>query len=74
MKESRQMFRAADLAPLLGVCRSRIYQLIADGTLPAIRQGRAIRIPRAAWERWLAAQADRALAAVGSVASPGEES
>jgi excisionase family DNA binding protein len=62
MGSSKEVLRPADLVPLLGVSRSRIYQMLREGSLPAIRQGRAIRIPRSAWERWLASQADRALA------------
>jgi len=60
---SKEVLCPADLVPLLGLSRSRVYQLIAQGELPAVRQGRAIRVPRAAWERWLARQANRALAA-----------
>jgi len=57
-----QLLRPADLAPQLGVTTGRIYQLIAAGVLPAVRVGRSLRIPRAAWEAWLAKQASQALA------------
>ena len=59
---SKEVLCPADLVPLLGLSRSRVYQLIAAGVLPAVRVGRSLRIPRAAWEKWLARQADRALA------------
>jgi len=61
MKRSKQFLRPADLAPLLGLSRSRIYQMVGAGSLPAIRNGRAIWIPLAAWEVWLARTRDRAL-------------
>jgi excisionase family DNA binding protein len=59
---SVEMLKPADVAPRLGVTTGRVYQLIAAGVLPAVRVGRSLRIPRAAWERWLASQAARALA------------
>jgi excisionase family DNA binding protein len=70
MGQSRELLRASDLTALLGVSRSRVYQLIAEGAIPSVRRGRAIRIPRAAWERWLSAQTEEALA--GLRTEPGE--
>jgi excisionase family DNA binding protein len=64
MNDVKQLLRPADLAPLLGVTASRIYQLIGTGALPAVRIGGSIRVPREAWERWLAEQRDRALESV----------
>lgn len=61
MKEQQELLRPSDLAPLLGVTTSRVYQLIAARVLPAVRVGGAIRVPREAWQRWVAEQADRAL-------------
>ena len=63
MTYTRELLRPSDLAPLMGVGRGRIYQLVAAGVLPSIRRGRSILIPRAAWERWLVDQRDQALAA-----------
>ena len=53
MSGEKEMLRASDVAPMLGVTTGRVYQLIAAGILPATRIGGAIRIPRAAWEAWL---------------------
>ena len=64
MPHAREMLRPRDVAPRLGVSPRRVYQLVREGGLPAIRQGRAIRIPRAAFEQWLADCATRALSAV----------
>jgi len=61
---SIEMLRPTDIAEQLGVTTGRVYQLISEGALPAVRRGRAIRIPRAAWERWLAEQAELALSAL----------
>lgn len=63
MTVHREVLKPADVAPLLGVTTWRIYQLIAAGDIPAIRLGGALRIPRTAWEAWIAEQSDRALAA-----------
>lgn len=51
-----------DVAPELGVSESRVYQLIGAQQIPAVRRGRAVRIPRRAWERWLDEQSQSALA------------
>ena len=60
----KDLLRASDVAALVGVTTGRIYQLIAAGKLPAVRDGRMIRIPRAAWEQWLREQTERALSHV----------
>jgi excisionase family DNA binding protein len=58
------VLRPADIAAELGFSRSRVYQLIASGMLPGTRRGRSIWIPRAAWEKWLAGQAEAAMRGV----------
>ena len=60
---TRELLRPADVAPLLGVTTGRVYQLIAAGRIPALRQGRAIRIPRSAWNAWLREQSLEAVLA-----------
>lgn len=52
----KELLTPADIAPQLGVTTSRIYQLIHAGIIPTVRVAGAIRIPREAWERWLAEQ------------------
>ena len=61
MNRTRQFLRPADVAPLLGVTTSRVYQLITAKELPAIRVGGALRIPRTAWEKWLERRSQEAL-------------
>ena len=63
MGDQRELLRAADVAPLLGVTSGRVYQLIAAGVIPACRVGNAVRIPRAAWEAWLRDHSERAISA-----------
>jgi len=37
----------AQAGELLGIRRSRAYELVEDGTIPVIRYGRALRVPTA---------------------------
>jgi excisionase family DNA binding protein len=60
----RRLLRVGDVAAALGLSKSRVYQLLEDGAIPHVRIGRSVVVPREAWERWLAEQRDRALAAV----------
>jgi excisionase family DNA binding protein len=62
----KELLRPSDLATVLGVSIGRVYQLIAAGEIPATRIGRALRIPRAAWELWLDRVSDEALASLRS--------
>lgn len=50
-----------DLARLLGISVSRAYALAAEGVLPSVRVAGRIRVPRAAFDRWMAEQSERAL-------------
>jgi len=47
------LLRAEEAAQLLSLGRSTIFQMLATGELPAVRVGRAVRVPRAALERWV---------------------
>lgn len=69
MPKEIEMLRAADIAERLGVTASRVYQLIAAGTIPVVRVGGALRIPRAAWDEWLRGRSAEALASLSDVPS-----
>jgi excisionase family DNA binding protein len=57
----------------MGLSLSQCYRLVNARRLPAIRQGRALRVPREAFERWVAQSVKSALAGVRqSEAGPGE--
>ena len=47
------LLRASEVASLLGLGRSTVFALLADGELPIVRIGRSVRVPRAALERWI---------------------
>lgn len=55
-----EMLRPSDIASGLGVTTGRVYQLLKAGVIPSVRMGGSVRIPRAAWEAWLAAQSEKA--------------
>lgn len=52
---------------MLGLSLSRTYALIAQGEVPSVRVGNAIRTPRLAFERWLAVKAEAALTVADAV-------
>ena len=58
------LLRVSDVARLLGLSRSRVYELIATRELPATKIGGALRVPRAAWEAWLCEKSERAMTRV----------
>jgi excisionase family DNA binding protein len=49
-----QLLRPEDVQKILRVGRSKVYEMIAEGELPILRIGRAVRIPRRELERWIA--------------------
>lgn len=59
--ESVLMLGVPDVARLLGISTSRAYAMAAEGVFPTGRIAGRIRIPRAAFETWLADQSKRAL-------------
>lgn len=52
------LLRPAQVATVLGLSRSVIYDLMRTGELPVIHVGRAACIPRHAVEAWVAERAD----------------
>ena len=64
MGDGRVVFRVADVAGLLGVSVSRVYGLVREGRIPAVRQGKGVRIPRGAFETWLRGRDREALQAM----------
>ena len=58
----REFLAVAEIAKRLNVSVAQAYRLIARGKVPGAKVAGVIRVPRTAWERWLAEQADAALA------------
>jgi excisionase family DNA binding protein len=53
-----------EIAARIGLSEPRTYALIAEGAIPALHDGRRIRVPRTAFERWLDERAELALSNV----------
>jgi excisionase family DNA binding protein len=53
------LLRAVQVARLLGLSRAQIYAMMSDGTLPIIRIGRAVRVPKHALATWIRANTKR---------------
>lgn len=51
--ENDGFFTADDVAPMLAMKRFSVYELVRQKQIPAIRLGRRIRIPKAAFKRWM---------------------
>jgi excisionase family DNA binding protein len=47
------LLRTEEVSRLLQIGRTMTFQLIANGDLPVIRIGRAVRVPRSELERWI---------------------
>jgi excisionase family DNA binding protein len=46
----RRLLKVSDVAHELGVTCNRVYQLIKEKEIPAIKLGGMVRIPRDKWE------------------------
>ena len=49
----KMLLKPSEVAEALGIGRSLIYELIAQGQIPSVRLGRCIRVPAEALKRWL---------------------
>lgn len=52
----RILLRPTEAAELLGVGRSKVYQLLSNGEIPGIRLGNSVRVPADALRDWVADQ------------------
>ncbi len=53
-----------EAAALIGIGRTRIYDLIARGVIPSIRIGRSVRVPVDALKEWVATRKPEGAAVV----------
>ena len=52
-----RLLRPADVAALLGISRSRVFELLASGSIPSVRIGRSRRIPETSLSKLVALDA-----------------
>ena len=48
-----ELLRVEEAAKVLGVGRTKVYELIGRGEMPVVRIGRCVRIPRRALDQWI---------------------
>ncbi len=56
MDAQREFLKVPEVAKELRIARSRAYELVASGTIPAVKIGRSVRVSRRDLERWLEEQ------------------
>lgn len=61
---NKPFLRPSQVARLLGVTSTRVYQLIRGVEVPATRVGGRLCIPVDAWTRWVKEKNERALSSV----------
>jgi excisionase family DNA binding protein len=55
-----ELLKATEVARVLGIGRTRVYELMAAGELPVVRIGRFVRVPRRSLESWIEARTEGA--------------
>lgn len=58
----KDFLETQDIAERLGIAVRQVQRLARQGRIPHVRDGRKIRVPRVAWEQFVAEQADAAMA------------
>lgn len=52
--------RPVEAADLLGIGRSKVYEMVGAGVIPSVRIGASVRIPLESLRAWIARQTDDA--------------
>jgi len=55
-KLDRLLLRPGEVGEVLGLCRSKAYELIACGTIPSIRIGKSVRVSAETLRKWVSDQ------------------
>ena len=53
---SALLLRPTEVAELLGISRSKVFEMLAAEELPTVRFGRVVRVPRDQLEEWIASR------------------
>ena len=56
MDAQREFLKVPEVAEELRIARSRAYEMVANGTIPAVKIGRSVRVSRKELEGWLEEQ------------------
>jgi excisionase family DNA binding protein len=52
-EKQHEWLKVPEVAEVLRIARSRAYELVADGEIPAVKIGRSVRVNRKELDRWL---------------------
>ncbi|MGK2858192.1 MAG: helix-turn-helix transcriptional regulator [Thermoanaerobaculia bacterium] len=52
----KKLLRPKEVMEVIGLGRSKLYELMSAGELPVVRIGRAVRIPADAIDEWIGRQ------------------
>lgn len=52
-EQQHEWLKVPEVAEVLRIARSRAYDLVADGEIPAVKIGRSVRVSRKELDRWL---------------------
>jgi excisionase family DNA binding protein len=52
-EDARGLLRAEEVAEVLGIGRSKVFEMPRSGELPVVRMGRAVRVPKGALAEWI---------------------
>lgn len=55
----KMLLRVEEVARVLSLSRPKVFLMIAEGELPVLRFGRAVRVSRRELERWIEARTVR---------------
>lgn len=56
MDTEHEYLKVPEVAKVLRIARSRAYELVAEGEIPAVKIGRSVRVSRKDLDRWLEGQ------------------
>ncbi|MGH3147052.1 MAG: helix-turn-helix domain-containing protein [Rubrobacter sp.] len=56
MDEQHEWLKVPEVAEVLRIARSRAYDLVGTGEIPAVKIGRSVRVNRKELDRWLQSQ------------------
>jgi len=59
----RLLLRPQEAAELMGIGRSKVYELLSDGTLPSVRVGHSVRVPLEGLRQWVEERAQEGVVA-----------
>jgi excisionase family DNA binding protein len=52
-EQQHEWLKVREVAEVLRIARSRAYELVANGEIPAVKIGRSVRVSRKELDRWL---------------------